>query len=175
MGHLMDSRGLTQGSPPSLRHAGWERMGAEPAGVGASSPPLLSRLQLAVELHPGKSCHGPGTSTTVQQEPGQPRVSGDTGGQVPGSVLLLGSAPGLCPHAAPRWLCQLPPLVHPVSPSHAPGRRCCLGKAGTLCPVLAAHLPAPGCLGHGQTQHSCVLACRRTPSETREWLPSPLR
>lgn len=32
--------------------------------------------QPAVELHPGWRCQGPGTSTTVQQEPDQPRVSG---------------------------------------------------------------------------------------------------
>lgn len=65
-------------------------MGAEPGGTGAPcslqprpSPPLL--LQLAVELHSGKRCHGAGTSTQVQQQPGQPRVSGDTGGQVLGT------------------------------------------------------------------------------------------
>ena len=102
----MDPQGLARGSPPGLHHAGWQRMGAEPGGIGASSqpqasPPVFSCSQLAVELHPGKSCHGPGASTTVQRQPGQPRVSGDTGRQVLGSVFLLGPAQGLCPHAAP--------------------------------------------------------------------------
>jgi len=34
--------GLAQGSPPALHHTGWERMGAEPAGIGASSQPRAS-------------------------------------------------------------------------------------------------------------------------------------
>lgn len=87
MGHLQASTVLGgSGWVPSLQP--W------------ASPPVFSCLQLAVELHPGESCHSPGTSTTVQQQPGQPRVSGRDR-HVLDSVLLPGPARGLCPQAVP--------------------------------------------------------------------------
>lgn len=165
------------------------------AGIRASSqhwtsPPVLSCLQLAVELHPGKSCHSPGTSTTVQQQPGHSRVSGDKGGQVLGSVFLLGCVPGLCPHNA-SGEAALPAASSMRScPSCVPitcpwlGMLEAHGALGTPKPfgeaqhtVLCARClsPCPGCPDRRHTQHLHVSACRRTPSVTRGWLPSPPR
>ena len=50
--------------------------------------------QPAVELHPGRRCQGPGTSTTAQHEPDQPRVSGASegvGGADSATLLPTGS------------------------------------------------------------------------------------
>ena len=48
--------------------------------------------QPAVELPPGRCCQGPGTSTTAQHEPDQPRVSGASEGMGGAeSVTLLPS------------------------------------------------------------------------------------
>lgn len=60
-----------------------------------------------MELHPGRRRQGPGTSTTVQQEPDQPRVSGGSTGagasetSVPTKHRLTPSAHSLlCPNAS---------------------------------------------------------------------------
>lgn len=142
-------------------------MSAKLGGIGASSqpqasPPIFSCLQLAVELHPGKSCHSPGASTTVQQQPGQPRVSGDTGGQVLGSVFLLDlpmdSALTLLQG---RWPCLLPPPyapAHPVSPLHVPGWGCC------KCMVARDRPPQP----FGKAWHTTPCALCPSPCS---WVP----
>lgn len=63
--------------------------------------------QPAVELHPGRCGQGPGTSTTTQPEPDQPRVSGASAG----AAGRAGRQGNLKPRGPPgTWLgsCQRP-------------------------------------------------------------------
>lgn len=88
---------LHAGAPPLAGvHAdplgpAWGRAAGALPTVARSSQDLLALpwatwscvcvyAQPAVELHPGRRCQGPGTSTTAQHEPDQPRVSGASEG-----------------------------------------------------------------------------------------------
>lgn len=95
------------------------------------------------------------------------------GGQVLGSIFLLLSLP------AASCTCSWPPCV--PSPGSCLGLLCLHGGpraswatwAGLACCALRwLPVSAAGCQGSRQRQHSCALACRRTPSETRARPPS---
>lgn len=60
----------------------WNLQNMQGSALGSS---VSVSVQPAVELHPGWCCQGPGTSTTAQQKPDQPRVSGALAGAAGGS------------------------------------------------------------------------------------------
>ena len=94
------------GSHPQGFHPLWSLSWEKPLFSGAPRTSWLCpgpcrhvcvSAQPAVELHPGRRCQGPGTSTTAQHEPDQPRVSGasEGAGGADSATLLPTGSPAL--------------------------------------------------------------------------------